>query len=566
MALRLVVRMGRSETRHILGAGESTVGSAADCAIRINEPTVSRQHAVIRVCGVYTEIEDLCSRNGTLLRGLRLTGCQPLEVGDAIAFGGVSAMLEEVPDGDLDAAVRIVGAPLHSENAPVVSHAASTDSVGSLVTFALEGLPALVERLAQGADRQAMARAVGAALFESLPCLAVEVTSESASGVGVVFSAARAEKPDSGCPVIEKAGALTVHVRFPGSGQARTYGRAVRAAALLCLVPRERPGAPERGTAISPPPLPDPPTVVPAVRKLYSDAVRVARGDVSVLITGESGTGKEVLARYLHGASPRHAGPFVALNCAALPRDLLEAELFGIEKGVATGVESRPGRFELAHQGTLFLDEIGDMPAEVQAKILRVLQEGSVYRLGGRDPRPANVRIVSATNRDIDRMLADGVFRVDLYHRIADWRAHLPPLRERRADIPNLAAHFLTREAERLGVRPGGISRTALAAIESHGWPGNVRQLERELARAVLFLEDGELLETRHLQSALLATVSGKAPDRTLRAILDGAERRAICEALAECSGDTSAAATQLDIGRSTLYRRIKELGIAITE
>lgn len=566
MALRLVVRLGGTELRHILSAGESTVGSAPGCAVRITEPTVSRQHAVISVRGAHAEIEDLCSRNGTLLRGQRLTGRLPLEIGDELAFGGVSAVLEHVPDGDLDPAVRIADPRLQTTDPLTGPHGASTDSVGSLVTFALDGLPGLVERLAEGADRDAMARAVGAALFESLPCLAVEVTSENAQGVGVVFAAARANKPDSGSPVVERVGALTVHVRFPGSGQARTYGRAVRAAALLCGVCRESTGGFARAAAVQPPLLPDPPTVVPAVRKLYADAVRVARGDVSVLITGESGTGKEVLARYLHSASPRAWGPFVALNCAALPRDLLEAELFGIEKGVATGVESRPGRFELAHQGTLFLDEIGDMPAEVQAKILRVLQEGSVYRLGGRDPRPANVRIVSATNQDIDCLLADGDFRLDLYHRIADWRAHLPPLRERRADIPNLAAHFLTREGERLGVCPRGISRTALTSLERYRWPGNVRQLERELARAVLFLEDGELLETRHLQPTIVAPRSEGEQDRTLRATLESAERRAICEALDECGSETGAAAAQLGIGRSTLYRRIKELGIAVTE
>jgi DNA-binding NtrC family response regulator len=435
--------------------------------------------------------------------------------------------------------------------------------VGSLVAFALDVLPTLVERLALGVDRLTMARAVGAALFECLPCLEVEILAESGPVPAIIFTAARAEKPDSGSPVDEHVAGLSIHARFPGTGQARTYGRVVRAAAQLIACAdlgdgERRVRAPEA----SPPPLPDPPTVEPGVRRIYADAVRVARGDVGVLITGESGTGKEVLARFVHQTSPRRGGPFVALNCAALPRDLLEAELFGIERGVATGVESRPGKFELAHEGTLFLDEIGDMPPEVQAKILRVLQEGGVYRLGAREPRPAQVRVVSATNQDIDALLAAGGFRVDLYHRIADWRVHLPPLRDRRADIPNLAAHFLAREGERCGIRPGGISRTAVATLQGHAWPGNVRQLEREMARAALFLADGELLETRHLQAALLAPARPGPASGELKDVLADAERRAIQRALEEAEGDTGAAAARLGIGRSTLYRRIKELGI----
>jgi transcriptional regulator with PAS, ATPase and Fis domain len=302
--------------------------------------------------------------------------------------------------------------------------------------------------------------------------------------------------------------------------------------------------------------------VVPEVREVYARAARVAASRVSVLIRGESGTGKELLARYLHAASDRADAPLVTLNCAALPRDLLEAELFGVERGVATGVEARAGRFEAAHGGTLFLDEIGDMALETQARILRVLAEGEVYRVGGHQARPAQVRVISATNRDLDAMLADGRFRRDLYHRIADWVVDLPPLRARRADIPNLAAHFLAHAAAERGVHAAGISRAAITALEAHDWPGNVRQLEKEIGRAALFLEDGELLEASQLQPEINAAVGERGGD-TLKSVLERTEKAHVASVLAACSGDVPAAAERLGIGVSTLYRRLKALGIS---
>jgi transcriptional regulator with PAS, ATPase and Fis domain len=281
-----------------------------------------------------------------------------------------------------------------------------------------------------------------------------------------------------------------------------------------------------------------------------------------VLIGGESGTGKEVLARYVHAASPRAGAPFVALNCAALPRDLLETELFGIERGVATGVEARAGKFELAHGGTLFLDEIGDMALDTQARILRVLQEREVYRIGGQAPRKAAVRVVAATNRDVPALLAEGRFREDLYYRIATWVVELPPLRARAADIPNLAAHFLGRECGRRGVRARGISRAALEALRAYPWPGNVRQLENEMARAALFLADDDVLDTSRL-SPFVRQPAAAADGGRLEDALLHAEREAIRRALHAHGLDVSAAAATLGLGRSTLYRRMKALGLS---
>jgi transcriptional regulator with PAS, ATPase and Fis domain len=252
----------------------------------------------------------------------------------------------------------------------------------------------------------------------------------------------------------------------------------------------------------------------------------------------------------------------VALNCAALPRDLIESELFGIERGVATGVEARPGKFELADNGTLFLDEIGDMPADTQVRLLRVLQEREVFRLGGRDPRPARFRIIAATNRNVSACLADGSLREDLYHRIATWEVELPALRDRPADIPNLAAFFLAREAARRGRRIGGISRAAVEALRRHDWPGNIRQLENEMARAVVFLDDGEILDTPRLGPAIAGGRGGSVPSGRLDDAIAGVQRQEIADALAAAKGDVEAAAHRLGVSRATLYRRMKALGI----
>jgi transcriptional regulator with PAS, ATPase and Fis domain len=227
---------------------------------------------------------------------------------------------------------------------------------------------------------------------------------------------------------------------------------------------------------------------------------------------------------------------------------------------VATGVDARAGKFELAHGGTLFLDEIGDMALETQARILRVLQEREVYRIGGQAPRKAAVRVVAATNRDVPRLLEEGRFREDLYYRVATWLAEMPPLRQRRADIPNLAAHFLARECARRGVRARGISKAALLALQAHPWPGNVRQLENEMARAALFLGDGDLLDTARLGPAFREPAP--ATGGRLEDVLERAERDAIARALQEQGHDVTAAAAALGLGRSTLYRRMKALGL----
>lgn len=564
MACRLVLQIGDRTLRFPLGPGEHLVGSGADCAVVVRHPTVSRRHATVTLSGDRVTIADLGSRNGTRVDGRAISGPTELTPASEVRLGSVPLVLEEVAAGDLEAAVLLPGA----DRLPV--REAPTDDGGSTVgpaileAFALRQLPDLVARVARGDSRTEVAQAVGEAVLRTLPCARVEVVREGQNGTSVLFTAEQPGSGDTTTVAADVGEGYTLRVAFLSPRLAQSFEPLVWAAAGLVRAAgrTSEPAASRRPSPLSPPEPPSPPSLVTAVREAYAQAARVARGRVSVLVKGASGTGKELMARYIHTASDRAAAPLVTLNCAALPRDLLESELFGVEQGVATGVSARAGKFEAAHGGTLFLDEIGDMAPETQARILRVLQEGEVYRIGAHAPRPADARVISATNRDLDAMLSDGRFRRDLYHRIADWVVELPPLSERRPDIPNLAAHFLARACAERGVRAAGISRAAVEALQAYDWPGNVRQLEKEMSRAALFLEDGELLDTTRLQPMIATATPAASSQGTLREVRERAEREHVVRVLAECGGSVADAAERLDVGVSTLYARMKALGI----
>jgi transcriptional regulator with PAS, ATPase and Fis domain len=296
----------------------------------------------------------------------------------------------------------------------------------------------------------------------------------------------------------------------------------------------------------------------PAARRVLDLIVRVAPARISVLLTGESGTGKELVARMIHAKSERAEKPFVAINCAALPETLLESELFGIERGVATGVEARPGRFETADGGTLFLDEIGDMPLPLQAKLLRVLQQREIEPVGGRKPIPIDVRVLAATNARLPERIARGEFREDLYYRLRVVEIHLPPLRERREDIPRLARHFLERFAAREGREVPTLDREAYASLLAHDYAGNIRELENLLEGAaalcragVIRREDLQWLpQHRVVREGPPGAPEGDVPNlRTL-------EERHIQRVLKMAGGNKSRAARLLGISRRTLYRK----------
>jgi transcriptional regulator with PAS, ATPase and Fis domain len=292
----------------------------------------------------------------------------------------------------------------------------------------------------------------------------------------------------------------------------------------------------------------------PSWRQVLRKATQVSRTDTTVFLQGESGTGKEVLARFIHHASPRRHGPFVAINCAALPDPLFESELFGYERGAFTGAQqAKAGHIELASAGVLFLDEVSEMSPMAQAKLLRVLQEREFQRLGGTRLIKANVRVIASSNRDLRRAVSDGSFREDLFYRLQVFDICIPPLRERRGDIPLLADAFL-REFERsTGCASAGLTPDARAALMGHDWPGNVRELHNALERAVI-LCDGELITAEHLPLQVSSVVAPRRPPR-----LSDIERRAIEQVLSESDGNKSKAARRLGITRTQLYGRLRK-------
>jgi nitrogen regulation protein NR(I) len=323
----------------------------------------------------------------------------------------------------------------------------------------------------------------------------------------------------------------------------------------------------------------------PSMRAVYEVIAKVADSPSTVLITGESGTGKELVAQALHRGSARRDQPLIKVNCAAIPKDLVESELFGYEKGAFTGaVGSKPGRFELADGGTLFLDEIGEIPVEMQVKLMRALQESEFERVGGIRTLHVDVRLIAATNRDLKALIADGRFREDLYYRLAVVPIALPPLRERREDIPALVQHFIEKYDRRLGKKVERLDADALDLLMRYAWPGNIRELENLMERSVLFA-DGPVIGADALPDSLrerpagtaapiaavgplgaIASPSGTSMKEIVRQAQAELERELIARALEETGGNVTRAAKRLQISRKSLQVKMKELGLRGTE
>jgi DNA-binding NtrC family response regulator len=330
----------------------------------------------------------------------------------------------------------------------------------------------------------------------------------------------------------------------------------------------------------------------PEMHAIFDVIEKVADTPSTVLITGESGTGKELVAKALHETSSRKGGPFIKINCAAIPKTLMESELFGYEKGAFTGAtSSKPGRFELADGGTLFLDEIGEIPVEMQVKLLRAIQESEFERVGGLKTIKVDVRLITATNRDLEQEIQRGNFRDDLYYRLNVVPLQIPPLRRRAGDIPPLVRHIMRKFNERLKKSVGGISDEALAALENHVWPGNIRELENVLERTILFCK-GDRIVLSDLPDEIAQAASRSQPIAALPEAVDAAgaddeldepgelgaasgslkdivraetsrvERELIARALAETGGNVTQAARLLKISRKSLQMKMKELGL----
>ena len=303
-----------------------------------------------------------------------------------------------------------------------------------------------------------------------------------------------------------------------------------------------------------------------AMRLVYDQIEKVSSSDITVFVSGESGTGKELVARAIHAGSLRSDEPFIDVNCAAIPEGLQESELFGHEKGAFTGAQAtHPGKFEQAAGGTIFLDEVGEMSPSAQARLLRVLQERCLQRVGGTKTIELNVRVISASNRDLESMVVDGGFRQDLYYRLVVFPIELPPLRLRSEDVPLLAEHFIQKYARDAGRRVSGVSPAAMEALKAHGWPGNVRELENIIHRSLL-ITDGPVIGIGDLPPGLgtgpVAPTLAEAAPISVAMSLDELEKTAIEKSLKRHGGNLSDVARQLGIGRSTLYRKLEQYGL----
>ncbi len=557
------------QRRFVLGVGSHVVGSGKEADVVLAAAGVSRRHAVIEVLpdgGVV--VEDLGSKNGTFVHGRRVGRAVAVD-GALVRFGVVEAQLLDqggvghriaigtqggLHDGDesvgvvredrstarIRAADRVMACACEHLSRSTAGGVLS-DILGGLAVDWVRVIPAArVEFLCGGevgaetvvalASAGADAPEGGAALRVQTPDLAVEVWSEQGDDLGTLY------RPIELClhalggliaPAVVDATVTWSNVAYSGDSITNQ-------------------------------------TLNPAFRDLYRRAAKVAKGEIPVLIMGPSGSGKEVLARFMHEQSARVAGPFVALNCTALPGELLEAELFGIERGVATGVEARGGFIEQADGGTLFLDEIGDMPPETQAKLLRVLEGQGFYRVGGRGLISVDVRVVAATNRPIEQLVAEGAFREDLFHRVAAFVARVPSLCERPEDIPMLASRFFGEEQQKARVSSPGITRGALAAMVAYPWPGNVRELRNEIAKATLLLEAGEALGVEHLSARIREGAyaeSDHAP-LSLADASNGPRSGLSGWRLAAAEGDAGRARELLGIGKTSYYAKLKQLGL----
>ncbi|MFW6175583.1 MAG: sigma 54-interacting transcriptional regulator, partial [Acidobacteriota bacterium] len=519
--LRVTVRCG-DEVRHFPAPDRQVrLGSSPDNDLVLPFPGVSRRHAVLDPHPSGLVLSDLRSKNGIWLQGSRVDRVE-LRTGREVRLGRAALSLETVSTSEAVAAIRTGDAHPQPAGSPPAETVRVRAAAGSGTPEALVGFLRWIEGAqAHGAGPDARELLVHSRQVLGARTLAWvrrcgegeisfrEVVGSTPDGQAIESALRGRDLPILQSEIPGRGGELVV-----AAFEDAEVGQAAWKRELLEYVGESLPAEASNGGATPPPPEPARELVLPrglvlgpsrasqALRRQLR-AVALCRADV--LVQGESGTGKELLARAVHASGPGSDGPFVAVNCAALPVDLLESELFGILPRVATGVDARDGKFVQADGGTLLLDEIGEMPLALQAKLLRVLQEREVVPVGGARCRPIDVRVVSSTNRDLLDLIDQGTFRADLYYRLRPLEIRVPPLRDRPEDLAELVGAFVRRAAESEGNPVQGISHRALDLLARHRWPGNVRELKQEIDRAVLLCPRGGLLESRHFDRVLAA-------------------------------------------------------------
>ena len=552
-SLELLEPLDATLSRRQLDVGRWRIGRGKECEVQLDARGVSREHLEMEVLADGgCVLRDLGSTNGSRLDGQRFehAAC----VGDAILeLGGTRLRLHEHRDEPAGLAFRT-----WDDVAPREAHAETNGT--QRLTLAARLRDALWKELHDARP------AFGALLPRILAAWATALELDALRLISSDGAVCAATGIDAELELVVEQGPWCVLADVDGAKRHPALGKLLSPLLDLLAPPESVTTATDRETF-------DPPGIASRNNELLRRLralQRVARTRVNVLVLGETGVGKDALARWVHDMSPRRKGPYVAINCAALPRDLLEAELFGIERGAATGVEARPGVFERANGGTLFLDELGDMPTETQVRLLRAVEEGRILRIGGKQLIDIDVRLVGATHRDLAEEVTAGRFRLDLYHRLAGFEVFVSPLRERREDIGPLAIHFFQHALAENGVRSPGMSAAALAALEAHKWPGNVRELRQAVQTAAAMLHDGEVLDRLHLPRYLQTLplggpsaelVPGGPGDESLESHVARAEREALRAAIGKY-GQGEAAWTALGIGKTSFYKKLREHGL----
>ena len=553
-----------------LYSGTFLIGSQDDCDIQIPDNTISRRHASLSLQkGLSPTIEDLDSLNGIFLNGAPAQKSE-LKDGDRLMLGTSTITVEEVAEDDgfpLPQGERLVNVtPKDWTKTRTISRIAEKTPLEMLKAFARGNLSTLLDRLIE----HVMPECSQLLLARRLPENTFRILAHRGNLDDLLGKAETMLR--DGLPTYE---GLTLHL-LP---RERIFALVAPDTTRFRYIFPEMAALIERIEGEKPPPQP-PPKVerrhpersdvisrsLP-MKELVERASRLAKTEMSILLTGESGVGKEVMARFIHEESLRRDGPFVAINCAAFPESLIEAELFGVEKGAATETSPRKGKFEMAQGGTLFLDEISAMSLNTQPKVLRAIQFKEFYSLGGNHLKKVDVRILSASNQVLQDAIDQGSFRPDLFYRISAEDLMIPPLRERREDIPPLVDHFMTFYSEKYGKSIAGISSKALRHLLNYPFPGNIRELENEIERAIVLCDPGDLIREKHLRRRVvtpssLSALPPNSEEWELRRVLEEVESRHILTAMEVFKRRKSEVAQHLGISRTTLDLKLRKYGL----